>query len=188
MPPALLPGKHFGLQAYAPDRLRPLPHHGLRLHLRRRRRASTYFLYVFAIIAASLVISGRAAYLTAALSAILFGLLVDGMYFGLIPYFSARPGRRTSAWARSSSRCSWPGRVFFVIAFLTNYLSGNLRKAREAAPARPRRSSIIKERLAEAGRISASLAHEIRNPLAAISGSVQVLEERPRPERGAARS
>jgi len=35
---------------------------------------------------------------------------------------------------------------------------------------------IIKERLAEAGRISATLAHEIRNPLAAISGSVQVLK------------
>jgi len=34
----------------------------------------------------------------------------------------------------------------------------------------------IKKRLALAGEFSAHLAHEIRNPLAAISGSVQVLK------------
>jgi two-component system sensor histidine kinase PilS (NtrC family) len=34
------------------------------------------------------------------------------------------------------------------------------------------------ERLAAVGELSASIAHEIRNPLAAISGSVQVLERR----------
>ena len=64
--------------------------------------------------------------------------------------------------------------VFFVIAFLMNYLSGNLRKTREALRT-AQKELIIKERLAEAGRVSATLAHEIRNPLAAISGSVQVM-------------
>ena len=34
------------------------------------------------------------------------------------------------------------------------------------------------ERLAAIGQLSASIAHEIRNPLAAISGSIQVLEKR----------
>jgi len=34
------------------------------------------------------------------------------------------------------------------------------------------------ERLAAVGQLSASIAHEIRNPLAAISGSIQVLEKR----------
>lgn len=34
------------------------------------------------------------------------------------------------------------------------------------------------ERLAAVGRLAASLAHEIRNPLASLSGSVQLLEER----------
>ena len=38
------------------------------------------------------------------------------------------------------------------------------------------------ERLAAIGQLSASIAHEIRNPLAAISGSIQVLERRT-PER-----
>jgi two-component system sensor histidine kinase PilS (NtrC family) len=38
-----------------------------------------------------------------------------------------------------------------------------------------------KERLAAAGRLAASLAHEIRNPLAAISGSIQMLRRETAP-------
>ncbi len=135
--------------------------------------SSTYFLYVFAIIAASLVISNRAAYLAAGLSAILFGLLVDGMYFGLIRYYSPEHDIKLGLGSiLFTMLVAWT--VFFVIAFLINYLSGSLRKTREALRT-AQRELIIKERLAEAGRVSATLAHEIRNPLAAISGSVQVM-------------
>ena len=136
---------------------------------------STYFLYVFAIIAASLVISGRAAFLAAALSAILFGLLVDGLYFGIIPYF--RPEHAVKPPLGSilfTMFIAWG--VFFVIAFLMNYLAGSLSRTREELRA-AQKELIIQERLAEAGRVSATLAHEIRNPLAAISGSVQVLKK-----------
>ena len=48
---------------------------------------SLYILYIFPVVAASIVLSNRAAFITAGLSAILFGLLVDGLYFGIIPYF-----------------------------------------------------------------------------------------------------
>jgi two-component system sensor histidine kinase PilS (NtrC family) len=66
--------------------------------------------------------------------------------------------------------------VFFVIAALMSKLAGSLRKTREALRA-AERELLVRERLSEAGRVSASLAHEIRNPLAAISGSVQVLKK-----------
>jgi signal transduction histidine kinase len=136
--------------------------------------SSTYFLYVLAVMAASLVVSARAAYLTASLSAILFGLLVDGTYFRLIPYFIPEHAVRLSLGSVVFTMfIAWG--TFFVIAFLMNYLSGNLKKAR-AELLRAQKELIIKERLAEAGRVSATLAHEIRNPLAAISGSVQVLK------------
>ncbi len=135
--------------------------------------SSTYVLYIFAVIAASLVISKRAAYLAAGLAAILFGLLVDGMYFGIIPYFSPEHDVKLGLGSiLFTMLIAWS--VFFVIAFLVNYLSENLRKAREQLRL-AQKELVIKERLAEAGRVSASLAHEIRNPLAAISGSVQVL-------------
>jgi len=55
-------------------------------------------------------------------------------------------------------------------------LAGSLRRTREALRA-AEKELFVRERLAEAGRVSASLAHEIRNPLAAISGSVQVLKK-----------
>ncbi|MGB9836542.1 MAG: two-component system sensor histidine kinase NtrB [Candidatus Saccharicenans sp.] len=136
---------------------------------------STYFLYIFAIIAASLVISERAAYFAAALAAVLFGFLVDGTYFGLIPYFNPEHASRQEfgsvlfnlilAWA-----------VFFAVAFFMSYLSKNLRRARQELE-KAQKEIILRERLAEAGRVSASLAHEIRNPLAAISGAVQVLRK-----------
>jgi signal transduction histidine kinase len=135
---------------------------------------SLYLLYIFSIIAPSIVLSSRAAYLTAGLAAILFGLLVDGLYFGVIPYFSPEQYReRSLGLVLFTMFLAWS--LFFIIAFVANYLTGSLRKTREALLLAQKELE-IKERLATAGRISAQLAHEVRNPLAAISGAVQVLK------------
>ena len=137
--------------------------------------SSMYFLYLFPIIAAGLVISGRAGFLAAALSAILFGGLVDGVYFGFIPSFRPEHAVRTTLGSMLVTIfIAWS--VFFVIAALMSRLAGSLRRAREALRA-AEKELLLRERLSEAGRVSASLAHEIRNPLAAISGSVQVLKK-----------
>ncbi len=134
---------------------------------------SLYLLYIFAIVAASIVLSSRAAYITAGLSAILFGLLVDGLYLGIIPYFRPDQYReRSLGLILFTMFLAWS--LFFLIAVLANHLTSNLRKAREALLL-TRKELEIKERLAAAGRFSAQLAHEIRNPLAAVSGAVQVL-------------
>jgi len=137
--------------------------------------SSMYFLYLFPIIAASLVVSGRAGFLAASLSAILFGLLVDGVYFGFISAFQPEHVVKTSLGSMLVTIfIAWG--VFFVIAAMMSYLAGSLRRTREALRA-AEKELILRERLSEAGRVSASLAHEIRNPLAAISGSVQVLKK-----------
>ncbi|MEN6311352.1 MAG: histidine kinase dimerization/phospho-acceptor domain-containing protein, partial [Acidobacteriota bacterium] len=137
--------------------------------------SSAYFLYIFPIMGAALVLSSRASYLTASLAAILFGGMADGMYLGLIPRTGADP---TAGLTLGSILylifVSWS--AFFLIALLTNSLAGRLKKTRLALNL-AERELIVRERLAEAGRISATLAHEIRNPLAAISGSVQVLKK-----------
>ncbi len=136
--------------------------------------SSAYFLYVFPIMGAALVLDQRAAYLTASLAAILFGGLVDGMYLGLIP----QTGANAAAGMTLGSVLYLifvPWSAFFLIALLTNSLAGRLRKADQALR-EAERQILVRERLSEAGRISATLAHEIRNPLAAISGSVQVLK------------
>jgi len=137
--------------------------------------SSMYFLYLFPIMAASMVISGRAGFLAAALSAILFGGLADGLYFGFIPAFSPEHAVKTSLGSMFATIfIAWG--VFFVIAGLMSKLTEGLRRTRDALRA-AEREILVRERLSEAGRVSASLAHEIRNPLAAISGSVQVLKK-----------
>lgn len=133
-----------------------------------------YFLYVFAIIAASLVLGNRAAFLAASLAAILFGGLADGMYYRLIPYFRPDQFREISVGlVLYTIFMAWT--LFFIIAFLVNHLAQSLRKARLALTDAEKELE-IREREAAAGRMSALIAHEIRNPLAAISGSVQVLK------------
>jgi len=137
--------------------------------------SSMYFLYLFPIMAAGLVISGRAGFLAASLSAILFGVLADGLYFGFIPAFSPEHVVKSSLGSMLVTIfIAWG--VFFVIAALMSKLTESLRRTREALRA-AERELLVRVRLSEAGRVSASLAHEIRNPLAAISGSVQVLKK-----------
>jgi len=136
---------------------------------------SFYFLYVFEIIAASIILSKRAAYITAALSAVYFGFLLDAMFYGLIPYFdSATDYVVTHGTVLSNLFMAWG--VFFVVAFLINSLMGKLRSAKNALH-QAQRELDTKRRLAVAGEVSAHMSHEIRNPLAAISGSVQVLKD-----------
>jgi len=137
-------------------------------------KGSFYFLYIFEIIAASIILSSRAAYLTAALSAIFFGFLVEGVYFGLIPYFGVKQGMDISmGLVINNIFIAWG--VFFLVSLLMNYLTRSLRKTRNELR-RAQKELEIRNRLAIAGEVSAQLAHEIRNPLAAISGSVQVLK------------
>lgn len=137
-------------------------------------KSSFYCLYIFEIIAASLLLSCRAAYIASALSSIFFGLLVEGMYFGLIPSFSVEQSMNISpGLVLNNIFIAWS--VFFLVAFLMNYLTRSLRKTKNELRLAQKEIE-LRNRLAIAGEVSAQLAHEIRNPLAAISGSVQVLK------------
>ncbi len=138
-------------------------------------RGSFYFLYIFEIIAASIVLSKRAAYLTAAFSGVFFGVLVNGMHLGYIPYAgSDQPVELSPGLVINNIVISWS--VFFLVAFLMNYMTEGLRRTAEKLRLAERELD-IKKRLAIAGEFSAHLAHEIRNPLTVISGSVQVLRK-----------
>lgn len=138
-------------------------------------QGSFYFLYIFEIIAASIVLSERAAYLTAALSAIFFGYLVVLMYRRIIPSFAPEETLEISlGLVINNIFIAWS--AFFLVAFLMNYLTGSLQKTRGELRLIQKELE-VKKRLAVAGEVSTHLAHEIRNPLAAISGSVQVLKD-----------
>jgi signal transduction histidine kinase len=65
-----------------------------------------------------------------------------------------------------------------VVALLAGYLAERLRLTGGALEEATRRA-LEAERLALLGRVAAGLAHEIRNPLGSISGSIEMLRESP---------
>lgn len=65
-----------------------------------------------------------------------------------------------------------------VVALLAGYLAERLRRTGGALEEANERA-LAAERLAMLGRIAAGLAHEIRNPLGSISGSIEMLREAP---------
>ena len=68
--------------------------------------------------------------------------------------------------------------VLFVVALLAVYLAERLRlTGGELAEARERADQA--ERMAAMGRLATGLAHEIRNPLSSIAGSIQLLRAGP---------
>jgi signal transduction histidine kinase len=66
----------------------------------------------------------------------------------------------------------------FVVALLAGYLAERLRIT-GGALAQAQQRAVDAERLAVLGRLTTGLAHEIRNPLGSISGSIEMLRESP---------
>ena len=82
---------------------------------------------------------------------------------------------------------TWDGMVYpiavnvlgiVVVSLLAGYLAERLRRT-GGALAEANERALAAERLALLGRIAAGLAHEIRNPLGSISGSIEMLREAP---------
>jgi signal transduction histidine kinase len=136
-------------------------------------QGSLHILYILVIISSGYLLSARATNLMAALSAILFGLLVEGLYYRIVPYFLPEHDiKPTFGSVLFSLIVSWA--LFFAVALLLNSLNARLRRMREELQ-RAQKALEVKESQALAGRISAQIAHEIRNPLTAIAGAVQIL-------------
>ncbi len=136
------------------------------------------FLYLAVIIYATMVIYRRGGMVIATLCALQYGIMIDLEYFNIIQPIGVASGEMISSF-------SWQHVLFklvitivacYLVAFLSGYLSEQERSAKQELWSIEDQMKRV-ERLAAVGEMAAGLTHEIKNPLASLTGSIQMLRE-----------
>ena len=126
-----------------------------------------------------MLIGIRGALYAAGVGVLAYTILCAGFVFGFFVAPTDQPG---VIYLSSIRELFFPFLLntigIIVVAALAGYLADRLRSTRGALDVANLRVKEA-ERLALLGRLSTGLAHEIRNPLGAISGSIEMLKEAP---------
>ncbi|MBW2434838.1 MAG: two-component sensor histidine kinase [Deltaproteobacteria bacterium] len=136
------------------------------------------FLYLVVIIYASMLLPMWGAMVIAALCSLQFGAMVELEYFGLLSPIGTNGNLLANAfdWSQIFFKLIITMTACFAVAFLSSLLSEQTRKTKEELRAMEGHVKRV-EKMAAIGEMAAGLAHEIKNPLAALTGSIQLLKE-----------
>ncbi|MFW6284701.1 MAG: two-component system sensor histidine kinase NtrB [Desulfosalsimonas sp.] len=136
------------------------------------------FMYLVVIVYAAMVIYRRGGMVTATLCAIQYGILVDLEYYGLLPPLGddAQFLIDNYDWPYVIYKLVFTIAACYAVAFLSGLLSEQEKAAKQDLWAMEEQMKRV-ERLAAVGEMAAGLAHEIKNPLASLSGSIQLLRD-----------
>ena len=134
------------------------------------------FLYILVIVYSSQLFFRKGSMFIAALSSIQYGLMVDLEYYGILkPFVNVR-----SLLADDLTQVTYKIVItmiaFFAVALLSSLLAEQARSSRKKLLAMEEHVRRV-DRMAYMGEMAAGLAHEIRNPLASLTGSIQMLKE-----------
>src|SRR5438034_1330354 len=147
------------------------------------------FLYLVSIITASMMLYRRGGLFAASGAVILYGVLGDLIYYNFIP-LPQQSWIVPTTWTTSrlylniatnfavsdEDRCL--GYAVTPLRTLEGTDSGYTLIFQDLTEMKQMEAELrLKDRMAAVGELSAGIAHEIRNPLAAIAGSVQVLKK-----------
>jgi two-component system, NtrC family, sensor histidine kinase HydH len=133
--------------------------------------------YALSALVGAVLVGARGALLAAAIGLASYALLCAGFIF---KWIAPPSDQAPDAYVIDPSKLAFPFLVnalgIFLVALLSGYLAERLRKAGgELEQAEER--AVAAERLATLGRVAAGLAHEIRNPLGSIRGSIELLRD-----------
>ncbi|MFW6080853.1 MAG: two-component system sensor histidine kinase NtrB [Desulfosalsimonas sp.] len=136
------------------------------------------FMYLVVIVYSAMVIYRRGGMVTATLCGIQYGVMIDLEYYGIISPPGVDAGLLISGfdWQYVIYKLFLTIVACYAVAFLSGYLSEQEREAKRELWAMEDQMKRM-ERLAAVGEIAAGLAHEIKNPLASLTGSIQMLRD-----------
>jgi two-component system sensor histidine kinase PilS (NtrC family) len=136
------------------------------------------FLYLVVIIYSSVLVHRKGSMIVAVICGLQYSVMIGLEYYGiLIPSgLEGGPLLLEYEWNRILYKIMFTVMACFAVAFLSGFLAEQTRRTRgelEDMEDHVRRV----EKLASMGEMAAGLAHEIKNPLASLAGSIQILKE-----------
>lgn len=136
------------------------------------------FLYLVVIIYASMLLFKRGSLIIAVLSSIQYGIMIDLEYFGFITPFGMEVLFSASdyAWNHVIHKIVVIILACFAVALLSSLLSEQARKSKKELKVMEDHVKRV-DKMAAIGEMAAGLAHEIKNPIASLRGSIQILRE-----------
>jgi len=136
------------------------------------------FLYLIIIIYSSMLLFRRGSLIVASICSIQYGAIADLEYYGfLTPFFLDHIYLSTPQdWHHILYRIISTMLACFAVAFLSSLLSERTRSTETELLAMEDYVRRV-DKLASLGEMAAGLAHEIKNPLASLSGSIQLLQQ-----------
>jgi len=136
------------------------------------------FLYLVVIIYASMLLYRNGSIVIATLCGLQYALMVDLEYSGILRPFGLPDAIMATnyAWSHIIYKILATTAACFAVALLSSFLTEQEKKAKKELEDMEAHVKRV-DRLAAIGEMAAGLAHEIKNPLASLSGSIQMLKE-----------
>lgn len=134
------------------------------------------FLYIVVVIYSSVFVFRRGSLLVAAFCSVQFAVLLNLEFNGTIDPFGygGAAAVTTITAVQVFQKCAILTSACFSVALLSGYLSDQERQSKAELIAMEAHLDRVQS-LAQIGEMAAGLAHEIKNPLASLSGAIQIL-------------